>query len=217
MSIPVSGFGSNLTPDFSETSRVQMKKGSAKESVQEKGANLAKDSLEIPFEQQAKIGAQEAEAGRPSLPPLFKMRFVEDREGDELSRDYYLALRKSLSPPLKGKLENEEKLPFNERDPDLIALDGSLKFEGNLLALADSLSAPLTGNEPALPGAEHAQALPQTVQKELSSYGSLVCSFLDRYLSQLSRNDASYELFQHVSNQIKEALNLLNYKQDTEG
>ena len=36
---------------------------------------------------------------------------------------------------------------FEERDPDLIALDTSLKFEANLLAIADRLSAPGTSDK----------------------------------------------------------------------
>lgn len=213
METPISGFSSNLVPDYSkETSQVQIKKGISEGNAQAKGVILSKDSLEIPFEKQVKISSQEAEPGRPSLPPLFRTRFLEDREVEDLSRDYYLALRNSLPQALKEKLNQEEKLlTLADRDPDLAALDGSLKFEANLLALTDVASAPKVGDENTLLGAEREQALPEIVQQELSAYGATVSDFLDSYLSTLSREDPSYEMFHHVSNQIKEALNLLSY------
>jgi len=217
MNAPLSGFSSNLTPDYSkETSQVQIKKGISEGSSDEKGVILTKDSLEVPFERQVKIASQEAEAGRPSLPPLFRSRFVEDREGEDASRAYYLALRAGLPPLLKEKLErNERALSPDDRDPDFAALDGSLKFEARLLALTDTLAIAMKGEANALQGAEQEPGIPLHVQEEISTYGAAVGQFLERYLSSLGRNDPGFEALLNVSNQIKEALSLLNQKPES--
>jgi hypothetical protein len=82
MSMPISNY-SNFTPNYTkEAEQEQAKKGSTAPSS---GVILTKDSLEVPFEKQISAHSQEAEAGRPFLPPLFRMRFVEDRKGEDLS------------------------------------------------------------------------------------------------------------------------------------
>lgn len=212
MTIPLSSTNSNLTPDYSkETTQVQAKKAASQgASSAGKGVILTKDSLEVPFVEQTSVHANEAEAGRPSLPPLFRARFVDDRQVEDLSRDYYQALRESLPALLKEKLENDEEKLFEDRDPNLVALDTSLKFEANLLALADTILIPNADNEKVLLGAQQYLALPEIVQKELLTYGSTVTRFLDHYLSTIGRNDPSYEILVNVSNQIKEALELLS-------
>jgi hypothetical protein len=207
MTTPLSGTSSNLTPDYGkETAQVQTKKGASARAGKE--AILAYDTLEVPL--QAPIAPNEAEAGRPSLPPLFRTRFVEDHQIEELNREYYQMLRHNLSALLKQKLEKDEQEELTERDPDLVALDASLKFEANLLALTDTLLIPSTGDEKTLLGAQRYLALPELVRQELMNYGSVVTHFLDHYLSTIGRNDASYDLLVNVSNQIKEALALMS-------
>lgn len=212
MTMPIMG-PSNLTPNYTkETEQEQAKKGSSTTS----GAILTKDSLEVPFEKQISIQSQEAEAGRPFLPPLFRMRFVEDRKGEDLSHEYYQTLRNELSPLLKEKLEKDEaQIALTDRDPDLVALDTSLKFEANLLALADMAAVPSNDEERVLLGAQQYLAVPTLVQQELLTYGSTVLRFLDHYLDSMGRNDPSYEILVNISNQMKEALELLNLNQKT--
>jgi len=201
--------GSNLTPDYTKENEQEHVKSSG--PSEDSGAILTKDSLEIPFEKQISIQSQGAEAGRPFLPPLFRMRFIEDRQVEDLSRDYYQTLRNSLPLLLKNKLERDEaQFTFADRDPDLVALDTSLKFEANLLALADTLSVPSGDEERILLGAQQYVALPSLVQQELVNYGATVLRFLDHYLGSIGPNDASYEILLNVSNQLKEALELLN-------
>jgi hypothetical protein len=214
MTIPIFGTGYHLTPDQTkETEKEQAKKST---SQVESGAILSKDSLEIPFEKQFSIQSEEAEAGRPFLPPLFRMRFAEDRQVEDLSRDYYQTLRNNLPPLLKDKLEKDEAQPsLEDRDPDLVALDSSLKFEANLLALADTLSVPSNDHEKVLLGAQQYIALPTLVQQEFLSYGANVLRFFDHYLDSIGPNDASYEILVNVSNQVKEALELLSLNRET--
>ena len=209
MTTPIFGTGSNLTPNYTkETEQEQTKNASSQSSSR---AILTKDSLEVPFEKQISIQSQEAQAGRPFLPPLFRMRFVEDRQIEDLSLAYYQTLRESLPLILKTKLEKDElQSALADRDPNLVALDTSLKFEANLLALADRVSIPSSDEEKVLLGAQQHIALPTIVQKELLTYGTSVLGFLDHYLDSIGRSDASYEILVNVSNQIKEALKLLN-------
>lgn len=217
MTTPLSNTSSNLTPDYSrETTQIQAKKGSSERSAASKGATLVKDSLDVRYEKMMPLHSTEAEAGRPFLPPLFRTRFVEDRQVEDSSQEYYQALRDGLSDRLKEKLEKDEmQSALSDRDPDLVALDNSLKFEAHLLALADRLAIPSANDEKTQLGAQQLMALPEVVQKELVSYGSTVAHFLDHYLATMSFNDPSYEILLNVSNQIKEALELLSVNQGT--
>jgi hypothetical protein len=216
MTTPLSNTSSNQTPDYSrETEQIQAKKGSSEGSAS-KGATLVKDSLEVRYEKMKPLHASEAEAGRPFLPPLFRTRFVEDRQVEDLSQEYYQTLRNGLSDRLKEKLERDEaQTTLSDRDPDLIALDNSLKFEAHLLALADRLAIPSANDEKTQLGVQQLMALPGLVQQELVSYGSTVAHFLDRYLATMSFNDPSYEILLNVSHQIKEALELLSLNRGT--
>lgn len=212
MNIPLSGTSSNLTPDYTRQLEQEQAKKTGSQGTS-RGANLSKDSLEIPLEKQFNVSSQQIEAGRPSLPPLFRMRFVEDSRGEDLSRDYYQTLRNSLPPILREKLEKDEaQIVPEDRDPDMVALDSSLRFEANLLALADTLSVPSTSDEKVLVGAQQYLALPSLVKQELLAYGTTISHFLDDHLSTIGPNDASYDILFNISNQMKEALNLLSLK-----
>jgi hypothetical protein len=96
-----------------------------------------------------------------------------------------------------------------DRNPDLVALDTSLKFEANLLALTTMAAVPGSEGEKELLGAQQNLALPAEMQQELIHHGSSVLGFLDHYLDSVGRNDPSYEALINISNQMKEALELL--------
>lgn len=180
-------------------------------SVGQKGAILAKDSLDVPLEVQFGIETDQASAGRPMLPPLFNIRMADDRQGEDLTYEYYLQLREKLSPLLQEKLtQNEAQIDPADRDADLMALDASLKFEAGLLAWADQISAPGKNNEETLISARQFVALPELVQKELAAHGSKVQQFLERYLSNSGPNDPGYDILVQISNRMKEAIDLLN-------
>ncbi len=215
MTTPIFNTGSNLTPNYTNENELEYVK-SSESSQGSKGAILTKDSLEVPFEKHISIQSQEADAGRPFLPPLFRMRLIEDRQPEDLSKHYYQTLRNSLSPLLKNKLERDEtQLTLADRDPDLIALDISLKFEANLLALTDTLSVPSNDEERILISAQQYIALPSLVQQELLNDGAKVLRFLDHYLSSIGPNEASYDILLNVSNQMREALELLKLNRET--
>ncbi|WP_068467246.1 hypothetical protein [Candidatus Protochlamydia phocaeensis] len=175
-----------------------------------KGVILAKDSLEVPIEIAFGINNDRTEPGKPSLLPLFRTRFVDDHQVEDLSRSYYLELRDNLPTDLQKILSQDEAKPnIEDRDPDLMALDNSLRFEANILALADHLSVPQS-DEGVLIGAQQFLALPTLVKQELLAYGANVGQFLDRYLAEIGPNDPSYDLLLNVSNQMKEAYQLFN-------
>ncbi len=217
----MSTFGIGLGPlpdyaDFNSNDR-------AKEHVQKASSNassldraiLAKESEEVPFVVQFSIGTDRAQAGHPSLRPSSAIDFVEDSQMKELSDHYYQELRNQLPAYLKEKLLRDEEQPFEDRDPDFLALDASLKFEADGLALTDRLSVSESKNEKILLEAKQYVDFPLLVQQQLTTYGSHVTYFLDDYLSKIGPNDPSYSLLINVSNQLKEALELLNKPRQT--
>ncbi len=143
--------------------------------------------------------------------PLFRTRYVEDRTTEDLTFTFYMERLSSLPLELQQKLNLERSKALEDRDPDLVALDESLHFEANLLALADGLSVP--SSDAVLIGAQQFLALPNIVKHELLNYGTTVTNFLDRYLVSIGPNDPSYDLLLNVSSQLKEAIGLLNLKQ----
>ena len=60
-------------------------------------------------------------------------------------------------------------------------------------------------------------ALPEVVQRELSTYGLYATHFLDAYLEKIGRNDPNYEMLLNVSNQMKEAIELFKPKEERRG
>jgi hypothetical protein len=205
MTTPIFGTPSNLTPNYTkEMEQEQAKTTSSSSSTK---VILTKDSLDVPFDKQVSIQSQEADASRPSLPPLFQLRLAEDRQSQEISRHYYQALRNQLSPFLKEKLKkNEEPMALADRDLDLVALDASLKFEAHLLALADAASAPNpTPRDHASLESQKFRAFSQ----EFLAYSATVLHLLDHSLASLGSNDSSREILVSISNQIKEILGRL--------
>ena len=177
------------------------------------GVILTKDSLQVPLEVQFGITDERANSSNPTLMPLIRTRYVEDRTTEDTSLGFYQERRAKLSDGLKQKLDaNDEAIrtgQFDLIDQDVLALDMSLKFEANLMALANGLSVPSSGHESLLIGAQQYLAMPEAVKSEMISYGSKVVHFLDQHLSQIGSNDPSYDILLNASNQIKEALTLL--------
>jgi hypothetical protein len=215
---PSTGFGftsSQSSPDFIDfnsteksqrTNNTQLKQGNPVTP----GVILSKDSIEIPLEVAFGINNDKTNSSRPTLLPLFRTRYVEDRSTEDLSLIFYQERLSSIPLELQQKLNLEKSKPLEDRDPDLVALDESLRFEANLLALADGLSVP--SSDEILIRAQAFLALPNMVKHELLTYGLAVTNFLDRYLVSIGPNDPSYDLLLNVSNQLKEATSLLNLK-----
>lgn len=212
MTTPISGQNFNLT-SF-DTKEVEKERTKTSSSISN-GAILTKDTLEIPFEKQISIQSQEAEAGRPYLPPLFQIRLSEDNQLEDLSLSYYEALREQLDPLLKLKLKKDEANALVDRDPDLVALDSSLQFEAQLLAMADIVSFPSNQEEEVLIATSLYSTLPTLMQRQLLDDGAAILHFIEPYLDSIGSNDPTYEALINISNQIKEDLKLLNLNQET--
>lgn len=217
MNAPPTGYGfssSPTSPDYvdlnsteksEQLSNTQMKQGAPTNP----GVILTTDSLEVPLEVAFGINSDKAGSSRPSLLPLFRTRYVEDRQTEDLTLSYYQERLNSLPLELQQRLNLDKSKPFEERDPDLIALDNSLRFAANLMALAGNLS--ISGTEPdesTLISAQQYLGLPDKVKQELLNYGLIVTNFLDDHLAAIGSNDPRYDLLMNVSNQMKEAIQL---------
>ncbi|CUI15984.1 conserved hypothetical protein [Candidatus Protochlamydia naegleriophila] len=221
MNAPPTGYGfssSPTSPDYvdlnsteksEQLSNTQMKQGAPTNP----GVILTTDSLEVPIEVAFGINSDKASSSKPSLLPLFRTRYVEDRQTEDLSLSYYQERLNSLTLEMQQRLNLDKSKPFEERDPDLIALDNSLKFEAHLMALAGSSSVPGSApDESTLIGAQQYLGLPDLVKQELLNYGLIVTNFLDDHLTTIGPNDPSYDLLLNVSNQLKEAMQLFRSK-----
>lgn len=186
-------------------------------STDKRGVILTKDSLDIPLELAFGINNDRAETSRPTLLPLFRTRFVADREAEELSQNYYAILRSRLPPELQLKLLEDERELFEDRDPDLIALDNSLKFDANVLTLTTQFGVPILEDDMRLIAAQNYLNLPHTVKEELLAYASGVTDYLDQHLAQIGPNDPSYELLLTASNELKNSLWLLDQPEEEAG
>ncbi|MCE2983971.1 MAG: hypothetical protein LW832_10470 [Parachlamydia sp.] len=215
MNAPPTGYGftgSQYSPDYSDPNTPEKSGQMTNTSVKQgnpinPGVILTKDSLEVPLEVQFGINNEQSGASRPSLLPLFRTRYVEDSQTEDLTLTHYQERLNSLPLELQQRLNLDKSKPLEDRDPDLVALDESLHFESNLLALAAKIS--ISNEDPNLViRAQQYLAFPDHVKKELLAYANSVTNFLDDHLASIGPNDPAYDLFLGVSNQLKEAMTL---------
>jgi hypothetical protein len=211
------GFSNNSnSPDYNDLSDLsksqvatnsKMKQGSPTNP----GVILTQDSLEVALEVAFGINIDRASPGRPSLAPLFRTRYAEENETGDLTLSYYQQQIGALPAELQARLNLDKQKDLEDRDPDLVALDQSLKFNAQLLALRDSLSL-LESKNSTLGGAGQYLGLPDSVQRELLQTGVIITNFLDEYLANIGPNDPDYERLLSTSNLIKEAMGLFQLK-----
>lgn len=221
MSAPTVGYGfgeSPTSPDYIDLNSTekskQLSNTQPKQGVRDNpGVVLTADSLAVPLEFAFAISPDPSNPGRPSLSPLFRLRYVEDKQPDDLSLSYYQERLNSLPLKLQQRLNLDKSKPLEERDPDLVALDTSLKFQAHLMALAHPSSVAGSGppDEAALIGAQQHLELPDKVKDALLQNGSVITHFLDNYLSAIGPNDPSYDLLLKASIQLKEAIQLFSF------
>lgn len=171
-----------------------------------RGVILTQDTINVPLETAFGINNERSETSRPTLMPLFRTRYVEMPKLSNFIESDYAVLRNQLPTELREALESNEKLPFKDQDPDLIALDQSLQFEASRRTLIKILGNPPVDQERALADAVNFIKLPEMVSKNILNYGYTITNCLDRYLGALGPNDPSYDLLLKTSNQIKELL-----------
>jgi hypothetical protein len=215
-SLPIGGgfTSSPNSPDYIDISSKDLLQERTNNTIPQgspgnRGVILTKDSLDVPLEFAFGITDDRSEPGRPTLLPLFRTLIVDDQKIPDTSRNYYEKLRNELSPNLKTKLEQDEQQPFEDRDPDLVALDNSLRFNANVLALAKSFSLPVEEGHLSLIGAQQYLNLPNAIRQEILTYGTTVSNYVDRFLAQIGPNDPSYDFLLNATNQIKQTLDLL--------
>lgn len=167
------------------------------------GVILTADGLDVPLEVMFNLTNQRSESSRPTLMPIFRSRYVEDGQtvGIDSTNDYQ-ALRDSLSPALRGMLEKDETLGFEERDPNLIALDHALHFAAMSLAMSRQFGLPPAEMEKALLAAEKFLDQPSTAQQNLVEYTTVLTSYLNQYLQEVGPNEPGYDLWLNALNQI---------------
>jgi hypothetical protein len=173
------------------------------------GVILTQNSLDVPLEVQFSINNDRANPSRPSLAVLFRSLNTDDSQTEELTALLYQDLRSALSPQLQTRLTTDElKSSFEDRDPDMIALDVALHFQANLLAIAQMLKeADLKEDETKVSPLANDNFSKQ-VNQGIVAYSGLVVNVLDNHLTTIGKNNPSYDLFSHVSNQIKETISL---------
>lgn len=177
--------------------------------IQNPGVILSSDGLDVPLETAFAINDPRTESNRPTLMPLFRTRYVELPKADSSSEQDYQTLRNHLPPDLQAKLTADESLPSNERDPDLIALDGSLRFEAARMTITRYIgTAPADVERAQASTANYAQ-MPDQVTSNLLGFSGYIVDKLNQHLQELGPNDPSYDMFSGVSNLIKESINLL--------
>ncbi len=79
------------------------------------------------------------------------------------------------------------------------------------MALADTLSLS-SQDQQALQRAERYQSLPEIIRQEIVAYGAVMLHFLEQHLLTIDANDASYDMLFTISNQMRDALELLNLR-----
>lgn len=176
------------------------------------GAILAKDSLEVPLEAAMPISSEQIGSGRPALMPLFRTIQVKDKEVDNLTDYFAQRLRQSLNPDLKTRLEEDEKQLFDDRDPDLIALDqGIIQFGAELLSRVALAGLPASSDDAQLIAAQRYLNLPEQAKQAGIEYGLTINQYLDQFLADIGHNDPSYQLLKEASDQLKETLGTIKY------
>lgn len=214
MSLPIgTGFTSSpSSPDYVDLNTNEKVRERSK-GIQQgptTGAVLAKDSLNVPLEEALPIAYEQIGSGRPTLMPLFRTRYVEDKETTDLTQNFAMKLRNALDPEMRARLETDEKQLFDERDPDLIALDqGLIQFGAEVLTHVAVAGLPVTADDARLVAAQNYLNLPEVAKQEGVAYGSMIDQYLDRFLSNIGPNDPSYDLLLKASNQLKQTLQIV--------
>lgn len=211
-SLPVgSGFSSNPgSPDYFPLN--------AKETTQEivntknpqgsnpRGVILTPDNEGIPLEIiMGKIGNDPYSSARPMLKEsLFQMINVSPKAQAEEMRGTFELLLSFLPTDLQEKLTQDKQLPFEDRDPDLVALDLMLKFETGFAAAAARVSMPEVEGGTALTEAKRYEALPGEVNGALMALTDKILSRLEDYLTVSSPNDIGHDLLLNALNALQQ-------------
>ena len=188
-------------------------------SSNNRGVVLTQDSLSVPLEVQFAISNDPTNTSRPTLPVIFRIRDADDGRVANLAAQFYLSFRANLSPILQNRLLNDEnELFFEDRDPDLIALDSSLYFEADIAA---KIAAHLEANTAEVAEATKTDYIKKdqmkisSARQNIISYSQNVLNSVIQHVNKIGANDPSHDIFMHVCNQAQEALNLLNIPDET--
>lgn len=214
MSIPIgTGFTSSpSSPDYvdlNSNDKIQERSRGIQQGPAT-GAVLSKDSLDVPLEEALPISDERAGSSRPTLMPLFRTRYVEDKEVTDLTQHFVQRLRDALDPGLRARLEQDETQVFDDRDPDLIALDqGFIQFGAEVLTRTAMAGLPVSEDDPQMIAAQNYLSLPKAARQESVAYGSMIDQYLDRFLANIGPNDPSYDLLLKASNQLKQTIDFV--------
>lgn len=207
------GFTSSpYAPDYVDlNSKEKLSEMNARNPVQnspsQPGVVLSKEASDHIWLVETGITDVKSEQPRPAIATINKTLLTQYPElPDDKSVAYYHELRNRLPGDLKGQLENDEQKIFEDRDPNLIAMDANKRLNAQWLAMAESLSVPSPQDDSA---AKQFNDMPQTVGNNMIDHGTKISKHLDQYLSSIRSDDPGYDILLNASNQLKDALTIL--------
>lgn len=217
MNIPQGGAGdtsSPTSPYYTELNSQDQRQEVSNRTIQQgsagnSGAILIEDEREVPLVIAFNITNDRPGSNRPTLLPLFRIRQTETRETEDISQGFYKELLQSLTPELQMRLLKAKQQPIEDQDPDLVALDLSLRTDAKVLAQLSQIATPLSDDQAELVAAQAYLKLPEAAKQQILDFSHLIETFLARHLIEIGPNDPSYDLLLNTFNQLESALEVL--------
>lgn len=168
--------------------------------------NLTTDTLDQPF---TKLGGEhnlwkyQASPGRPTLHPLVTVRGAgaEEARPDESWKNLYQQLAERLGPEIQDRLNEENKIPFDSKDPTYIVLDNLLTNLAKAVVWLELAAATPDVNSIQSVKALDNLAMPTTVFNEM---GNDVKFLLGNAGPYLVRDSANPNYFDQNVNMLKQ-------------
>lgn len=193
----------NATQEIAKTKQPQ--------GTNPKGVILTQDPIAdgIPLDVVAgKLGNDPANPSRPSLKEaVFQTIHVTGAVQDEITSTIE---EDRLSPELRTKLEEDKKLPFEKRDPDLVALELLMKFEDRGLAAARQLSQPPIEEGPALEETRTMNELLNKITDNLHIVTEKVIGYIEGTIHEIGANNMNHDLWLEANNTLRQAQEFLS-------
>ncbi len=208
--------GSQYAPDYVDMlSKEKLNEMNTRNPVQnspvQPGVVLAKDGLDV-WINESGITNVKGEPARPSLATINKTLITSyPNLPEDKSITHYHNLRSGLPDDLKGQLTDDEEKTFEERDPNLIAMDANKRLNANWMAMAEGLSVPSSKDEPISTATKAFNAMPETVGNNMLHHGAKIGHHLDHYLSTIRSDTPGFDILLNASNQIKDAGTILGH------
>ena len=167
-------------------------------------------SVIIPFTQQEydEVFHYRSEPGKPSLHPLLFLRASGEMEvSDEgLFQPIYQELLERLPPDMAEWLSNQMQLPFNDRDPDAVALHHTLSVTATAIGWLSMVTAPIESNSVAASNLMMNIALPFVALRSALGQADFVVREALSFLNQSGPNYQHYDFFNNSLTDIQDSI-----------